>query len=450
MKVVVEASLGLPLVGNNMAEFQAYAKTLSWTQYITGRAENALAVAQLLSPGYMTVLTESDTEESVSGQTNLNTVTGVTQLVQKVLTTLQQAGVTNVQVGAGVGTWTQNFMQYVQALAALPLNFVDMHIYPVNGSDLTNALTAADTIHAAGKQVGLSECWDWKIRDSELGILDYASIFGRDPFSFWQPIDTSFLQAMVNFANYKQLAFIAPYWDRYWFSYLDYKTDGLLPVSTILTNASTAANNAVLVGGFTPAGRAWERANIPPDTTPPAPPAAPTAPVIGTTGFNLAWTADADNVGVSAYHLYRDGTLLSTTSELVYYDQGLVSGQTYTYSIMASDASGNHSAVSAPLVVQTIDINPPTVPTNLAVTKVTAKSITLNWTVSTGVGGVGGYRILQGTSPGTLSIHANVTAPPYTDTVSPSTTYYFEVESYNPIGVTSGPSNEVRATTPAN
>jgi len=52
-----------------------------------------------------------------------------------------------------------------------------------------------------------------------------------------------------------------------------------------------------------------------------------------------------------------------------------------------------------------------------------------------------------------MSIHADVTAPPYTDPcVRPSTTYYYEVESFNPIGVTftSGRSNEVTANTSPN
>jgi hypothetical protein len=418
---------------------------------MTARAANSLAVAQLIEPDYMTVLTESDTEEQITGQTNLNTVAGVTQLVQQVLTTLQTASVKNVQVGAGVGTWTVNYMQYVQALASLPMDFVDMHIYAINNSFFTNAITAATAIHAAGKQVGLSECWVLKIRNSELANPDYntTAIFGRDPFSFWEPADASFLQAIANFANYKQLAFVSPYWVHYFSAYLDYNTYGSLPPGTVLTDSYTAANNAVMAGAFTPTGLAWETQNIARDTTPPATPAPPTASAIGTSTINLQWEADADNVGVSAYHLYRNGALLSTTSLLVYYDNGLVSGETYTYTLTASDASGNVSAISAPLVVETIDITAPSVPTNLVVTAVTSGTVSLNWTPSTGVGGVGGYRILQGTSPGSMSIRADVVAPPYNVAVRQLTTYYYQVESYNPIGVTSKPSNEVTAKTPA-
>ena len=92
MKVVIEASVGLPLAGNQLATaFQPYFDTLTWSAYRTRRAGNALAEAQLLQPDYMTVLTEPDTEASVSGQTNVDTISGATQLVQQVLTTLGYA-----------------------------------------------------------------------------------------------------------------------------------------------------------------------------------------------------------------------------------------------------------------------------------------------------------------------------------------------------------------------
>jgi hypothetical protein len=354
MKVVVEASLYGPLLTPSTSQFQSYLSTLSWSEYMTARAANALAVAQLIQPDYMTVLTESDTEASVSGQTNLSTPAGVTELVQTILTTLQNAGVTNIQIGAGVGTWTTNYMQYVQALAALPMNFVDMHIYRINDSDFTNALAAAETIQAAGLQVGISECWDMKITDSELADPNFTTVFGRDPFSFWAPLDTAFLQAVVNFANYKQIAFLSPFWVHYFFNYLDFNTYGSLSPSTVLTDSYVAATDAILVGAFTSTGHAWESQNIPPDTTPPATPAAPTASDIGSTSVVLTWAADFDNVGVSAYYLYRNGTYVVTTSAITYTDSALTPGTTYYYNLVATDASGNVSAASPTLVVQTL------------------------------------------------------------------------------------------------
>ena len=128
----------------------------------------------------------------------------------------------------------------------------------------------------------------------------------------------------------------------------------------------------------------------------------------------------------------------------------MVSGETYTYNLTATDASGNVSGMSPPLAVETIDITPPSVPTNLAVTRFNYNSVSVNWIPSTGIGGMGGYWILRRTSPGSMAIQAGITAPPHTDPyVRPSTTYYYEVEAYNPLGVVSATSNQVSATSPA-
>jgi hypothetical protein len=428
MKLVVEASVIVPFVGNDVSQFQAYLNTLSWPEYIAGRAANSLAVAQLIQPDYLSVMSEPDTEESASGQTNLGTVAGVTQLVDTILSTIQDAGVQNVPIGAGAGTWLNNYLQYVQAFAGMPMNFVDMHIYPINNDYFTLALNAADMIHAAGKQVAISEAWDEKIRNSELGVLDETTIFGRDPFSFWAPIDTSFLQATVNFANYEHLAFVSPFWVHYLFAYLDYNTYGSLPASTVLTDSYTIATDANFVGAFTSTGHAWETMNIPPDNTPPATPAAPTTSAIGLTTINLQWAIDYDNVGVSAYNLFRDGSLLTTTSLLGFDDSGLVSGQTYTYTLTATDASGNVSQMSPPLVVQTIvcisNLTGRGVPAGAG-----GAQITLEWSAQPTATG---YNVLRSSTNGGPYTQIGTTGSAgyrdANDGLLPNSTYYYVVQ----------------------
>ena len=102
----------------------------------------------------MTVLTEPDTEASVSGQTNVDTISGATQIVQQILTTLGRRRRNRHPDRGGRRDMEPNYPQWVQAFTSLPMNFVDMHIYPINKSYFTAALSAADTIHAAGMQVG--------------------------------------------------------------------------------------------------------------------------------------------------------------------------------------------------------------------------------------------------------------------------------------------------------
>lgn len=67
----------------------------------------------------------------------------------------------------------------------------------------------------------------------------------------------------------------------------------------------------------------------------------------------LTWTASTDNVGVQAYELYRDATLVGTTSNTNYTFSGLNPSTSYQLSVRAVDAAGNFSASSAALTGQT-------------------------------------------------------------------------------------------------
>jgi fibronectin type 3 domain-containing protein len=155
-------------------------------------------------------------------------------------------------------------------------------------------------------------------------------------------------------------------------------------------------------------------------------------------------------VGVAGYNVYRNGLLVAQSANTTYADTGLTPGLAYSYTLSAFDAQGNASEQSSPLSVLTIDTTPPTVPANLAVTGVTPTSVSLKWSPSTSPGGVSGYRVLKGSSVSTLAIIANVTGTTYTDSyATPSTSYYYAVESFNPIGVSSAPSAPVAIATPA-
>jgi hypothetical protein len=448
MKMIVESVVENVFPGDNAVAFAPYYVGLTWNGYMAGRARNALNTALLIQPDYMSVITQPDTEASYTSQPSVGTVAGSTQMVQVILTTLQNAGVT-LPIGAGVGTWIASFPQYIQSFAATSLQYIDLHIYPINNGYLMNALTAAVTIRAAGKQVAISEAWDYKLRNSEVGTLSLVATVGRDPFSFWEPVDTAFLNALVDFANYQHLIFLSPFWSHYFSTYLDYNTYSTVLPGYLYVDSETASTKAALAGAFSPTGLAWMNRILPaPDTTAPAVPAAPVTSAIYPPSIMLDWSATIDNVGVAAYQLYRDGQLITTTSLLTYFDQGLTPGATYTYTLKAFDASGNVSAPSATLQVQTTDTTPPSVPANLTVGITTATTVKMSWSPSIGIGGVGGYRILSGTSPTTLKIIANSLTTSYTfPWGQPGKTYYFAVESFNPLGITSAAGATVIATT---
>ena len=83
------------------------------------------------------------------------------------------------------------------------------------------------------------------------------------------------------------------------------------------------------------------------DTVPSTPTLATTSVAVTTIG--LSWSTSTDNVAVDFYRLFRDGTLIATTSSsttLVFTDTGLTGSTSYSYALAAVDTSGNVSGTS--------------------------------------------------------------------------------------------------------
>lgn len=85
----------------------------------------------------------------------------------------------------------------------------------------------------------------------------------------------------------------------------------------------------------------------PADTTPPSTPTNLQASAASSSSVSLSWTASTDDVGVTAYTIYRDGAAVGTTGNTQFTDSGLQAGTTYSYTVQASDAAGNRSAQSS-------------------------------------------------------------------------------------------------------
>lgn len=83
------------------------------------------------------------------------------------------------------------------------------------------------------------------------------------------------------------------------------------------------------------------------DTEAPTAPTSLTASNITQTAADLSWTASTDNVGVTGYDVYVDGSLDGSTSSTNYSLSGLSAGTTYSVSVKAKDAAGNESAAAS-------------------------------------------------------------------------------------------------------
>ncbi|GAB3891089.1 hypothetical protein GCM10029964_063690 [Kibdelosporangium lantanae] len=68
---------------------------------------------------------------------------------------------------------------------------------------------------------------------------------------------------------------------------------------------------------------------------------------------SLSWSASSDNVGVSGYRVYRNGTQVGTTSGTSFTDTGLSGSTRYTYTVAAYDAAGNVSSQSSSVTATT-------------------------------------------------------------------------------------------------
>ena len=169
-------------------------------------------------------------------------------------------------------------------------------------------------------------------------------------------------------------------------------------------------------------------ATTPADTTSPTVPAGLSATLVGSQA-DLSWQPSSDNVGVTGYDVYRNGTKIASTASTAYADSGVLQGKTYRYRVDAYDAAGNLSAKSAPQSLHDPDTTPPSAPTNLKLTP-GSKRITLAWTASSDNVRVAGYYIYRNGND-----IATVTGTSYTDAgLVSGRTYKYHLIAYDAAG----------------
>ena len=424
--------------------------TLDWTQYQAARAQTAVTIWQTLQPDYMVVLEEPDTEATMSGQTEVGTPSGATSMLSQILTAMQQAGVSG-PVGAGVGTWLAEYQQFIQNFVTLPVNFIDMHILPVDGDCLPNAMSIATIAAGAGLHVTMSQTWLRKVSYPD-STETSDQIEARNPFSFWAPLDTYFLQIMQKMAYYTQMTFMDVFQSMYFWAYLPYdnSTEDLAPAD-ILNQESTQSTTNMLAAEFTSTAVSYYSEILPaPDTTPPSTPSNLAGSSGQPTQAYLTWDASTDNVGVAGYLVLRNGTKVGTTAQAFYTDTGLTDATTYSYAVKAFDLAGNLSAPSLTINVTTFNNIPPTVPGSVVAAAANCQTINLTWSASTDKIAINAYYVFQGTSANNLVQVATTYGTTFSYTaypLTPSTAYYFAVEAEDTDANVSPMSTIVSATT---
>jgi chitodextrinase len=187
----------------------------------------------------------------------------------------------------------------------------------------------------------------------------------------------------------------------------------------------------------------------PPTPTDTAAPSTPSGVVVsagGQTSVSLKWTTSTDNVGVSGYTVYKAGggtDVVSSTADSV---GGLTCGTSYSFSVDAFDAAGNHSAKAAATgttaACNPTDGQPPTTPTGLSVSGVTVSSLSLSWAASTDNTGVAGYHVYRnGTAAGTATTLSSTIG-----SLACGTSYTLAVDAYDAAGNVSAKAQTTGAT----
>jgi chitodextrinase len=106
---------------------------------------------------------------------------------------------------------------------------------------------------------------------------------------------------------------------------------------TLAVDAYDAAGNRSQKTAFSGATSAC------PDTTPPSTPTGLAASSITQTSVALRWNTSSDNVGVTGYDVYRNGTRQGSMTSTSSIQTGLSCGTSYMFGVVARDAAGNAS-----------------------------------------------------------------------------------------------------------
>ncbi|MEW6335986.1 MAG: hypothetical protein ACOY3Y_00720 [Acidobacteriota bacterium] len=267
LKVAIESGAMFPgaySAGSGL-DAASYYPTLTWNRYVIGRADHVVAIARDVRPDFIGVGSEPDTEADLSGQDNLRAPAGFAAMVSYITDRVAGAGVSGVPVLAGVGTWTPHGDAFVEALCGISgLWGIDLHQYPVNLDFLDRGLALAELARARGKRVTFMEAWLQKETDAELATLNPAfdtTIYARDSYSFWAPLDTRFLEVMVKLAHVAEVDMLSPFWSRYFWAYLDHAqvASAVPPLTSdqVVALSTQVAAAALVSGSVTSTGMAY-------------------------------------------------------------------------------------------------------------------------------------------------------------------------------------------------
>jgi hypothetical protein len=208
-----------------------YETNLTFAQFVAGRSALNQTVAKYLKPDYLLLQSEPDTEANNLPPNLGNQFTNAAadmNMISNFLSDLQAAGLrsTNMIVGAGCGTWQQDFTNFLTGFTNLAgLDLLSIHLYQITVhtnsgiNNLQRVLQMADTAHGTnalhphGMRVGISECWLKKVSAAEeqINILGGDTFNGRNVYSCFAPWTGNFICAWSRRNTMNGWTFLLPF-----------------------------------------------------------------------------------------------------------------------------------------------------------------------------------------------------------------------------------------------
>jgi hypothetical protein len=188
--------------------------------------QQAQLIINDMQPEYLSLLTEPDTFSSVL-HLDLDTPATASQVVTQELSGLDRG---TTLVGAGGGTWSSPSID--QALLTTSIDYLDVHVYPMAPADLTNLTGDVAAAKAADRPLVMDETWLYKDLTSGNFGPDGTSLPNASgpenemkdvSLSFWEPLDESYVAAMVSYVRSQGFSYVA-FFDgsRCFFGYLSW------------------------------------------------------------------------------------------------------------------------------------------------------------------------------------------------------------------------------------
>jgi hypothetical protein len=171
-----------------------------------------------MKPEYLTLGGEPDTEAKLTGIKALDDPKSYAEMVRIILKDLQKG---ETLVGVGQGTWVAP--EFSKEYAQTDIDFINIHIYPFGKKVLDVLNQIISNAKEGNKRIILDECWLYKMLPGETGgLAGAANVYRRDMYSFWEPADQLFLEAMAKLASQNNIEYISPFWSHCFFAHREY------------------------------------------------------------------------------------------------------------------------------------------------------------------------------------------------------------------------------------